>query len=224
MNIQEVELINVCILINLNIWLYIWYCHHKQHNLPPPKDFLCFLLSILIPACASSSLVFILMYSAYKLNKHDDNIQPWHTSFRICNQSVAPCPVLTVAFSPAYRFLKRQVRWSAIPIFFTVFQSLLWSTQSNFPGGSDGKASAYNPGDMGLIPGSRRSSGEGNGNPLLYLPGKSHGQRSLVDCSPWGHKESDTTEWLHSLCHTKALFFWWSNRCWPFDLWFVCLF
>ena len=31
----------------------------------------------------------------------------------------------------------------------------------------------------------------------VLLPGKSHGQRSLVGCSPWGHWESDTTEWLH---------------------------
>ena len=37
-----------------------------------------------------------------------------------------------------------------------------------FPDGSDGKASAYNAGDLGLIPGSERSSGEGNGNPLQY--------------------------------------------------------
>ena len=37
-----------------------------------------------------------------------------------------------------------------------------------FPGGSDGKASAYNAGDLGLIPGSGRSSGDGNGNPLQY--------------------------------------------------------
>ena len=37
-----------------------------------------------------------------------------------------------------------------------------------FPGGSDGKASAYNVGDLGSIPGSGRSSGEGNGNPLQY--------------------------------------------------------
>ena len=36
----------------------------------------------------------------------------------------------------------------------------------NFPGGSDGKASAYNVGDPGSIPGSGRSPGEGNGNPL----------------------------------------------------------
>ena len=37
-----------------------------------------------------------------------------------------------------------------------------------FPGGSDGKESACSAGDPGLIPGSRRSSGEGNGNPLQY--------------------------------------------------------
>ena len=40
--------------------------------------------------------------------------------------------------------------------------------KSSFPGGSDGKASAYNAGDLGSIPGSGRSSGEGNGNPLQY--------------------------------------------------------
>ena len=38
----------------------------------------------------------------------------------------------------------------------------------NFPGGSDGKASTRNEGDLGLIPGSGRSPGEGNGNPLQY--------------------------------------------------------
>jgi len=38
----------------------------------------------------------------------------------------------------------------------------------DFPGGSDNKASAYSAGDLGSIPGSGRSSGEGNGNPLQY--------------------------------------------------------
>ena len=38
----------------------------------------------------------------------------------------------------------------------------------DFPGGSDGKASAYNAGDPGLIPGSGRYPGKGNGNPLQY--------------------------------------------------------
>ena len=41
--------------------------------------------AILIPACASSSLVFLIMYSAYKLNKQGDNIQPWRTPFPIWN-------------------------------------------------------------------------------------------------------------------------------------------
>ena len=44
---------------------------------------LIFLLEILIPACASSSPAFLMMYTAYKLNKQGDNIQPWHTHFPI---------------------------------------------------------------------------------------------------------------------------------------------
>ena len=47
------------------------------------------------------------------------------------------------------------------------FKSLYIYT--DFPDGSDGKASAYNAGDPGSIPGLGRSSGEGNGNPLQYL-------------------------------------------------------
>ena len=65
---------------------------------------LIFLLSILIPACASSSPAFLMMYSAYKLNKQGDNIQPWRTPFPVWNQSVVPCPVLSIASWPAYRF------------------------------------------------------------------------------------------------------------------------
>ena len=42
------------------------------------------------------------------------------------------------------------------------------SKESDFPGGSDCKASAYNVGDLGLIPGLGRSSGEGNGTSLQY--------------------------------------------------------
>ena len=91
---------------------------------------LIFLPAILIPACASSTPAFLMMYSAYKLNKQGDNIQPWRTPFPIWNQSFVPCPVLTAASWPAYRFLKRQVRWSGIPISFRIFHSLLWSTQS----------------------------------------------------------------------------------------------
>ena len=56
---------------------------------------LIFLPAILIPACASTSLAFHMMYSAYKLNKQGDNIQLWRTPFPIWNQSVVLCPVLT---------------------------------------------------------------------------------------------------------------------------------
>ena len=92
---------------------------------------LIFLPAILIPACPSSSPAFLMMYSAYKLNKQGDNIQPWHTRFPILNQSVVSCLVLTVAYWPEYSFLRMQVRWSGIPISFRIFHSLLWSTQSN---------------------------------------------------------------------------------------------
>ena len=57
-------------------------------------------------------------------------IQPWCTPFPIWNQSDVPCPVLTVASWPAHRFLRRQVRWSGIPMSFRFFHSLLWYTQS----------------------------------------------------------------------------------------------
>ena len=90
---------------------------------------LIFLPAILIPACASSSPAFCVMYSAYKLNKQGDNIQTLCTPFLIWNQCVFLCPVLTVASWPVYRFLRRQVRWSVIPISLRIFHSLLWFTQ-----------------------------------------------------------------------------------------------
>ena len=73
---------------------------------------LIFLLAILIPAWWRSSLAFHMLHSAYKLNKQGDNIQPWRIPFPLWNQSVVPCPIQTVASWPAYRFLKRQFRWS----------------------------------------------------------------------------------------------------------------
>ena len=61
--------------------------------------------------------------------------------------------------------------------------------------------------NTGSIPGSGRSHGAGNGNPLQYSCLENpHGGRSLVGYGPWGSKESDTTERLHftSLCNFKA--------------------
>ena len=52
---------------------------------------LIFLQAVLIPACASSSPAFRMMFSAYELNKQGDNIQVWHIPFTIWNQSIVPC-------------------------------------------------------------------------------------------------------------------------------------
>ena len=76
-----------------------------------------------------------------------------------------------------------------------------------FPGGSESKESVCNVGDMGSIPGFGRSPGGGHGNPHpVFLPGESHGQRSLAGYSPWGHKESDTTERLSTAQDNSSLF------------------
>ena len=53
-------------------------------------------------------------------------------------------------------------------------------------------ASAGDGRGMGSIPGLGRSPGEGHGDPFLFLPGESHGERSLVSYSPWGREELDT--------------------------------
>ena len=64
-----------------------------------------------------------------------------------------------------------------------------------FPDVSDGKESACNQGDLGLILGLGRSPVGGHGNPLQYSWLENpQGQRSLTGYNPWGHKESDTTE------------------------------
>ena len=76
---------------------------------------LIFLLAILIPACVSTSLAFHMMHSAYKLNKQGDDIHPWCIPFPVWNQSIVPCPVLTVASWPAYRFLRKHVRCLVFP-------------------------------------------------------------------------------------------------------------
>ena len=67
------------------------------------------------------------------------------------------------------------------------------------PGGSDGKESTSNVGDLGSIPWVGKISWRRAWQPILvFLPGKPHGQRSLVVYSPRGGKESDTTERLTS--------------------------
>ena len=74
-----------------------------------------------------------------------------------------------------------------------------------FPGGSDGKESACNEEDLSWSPGLGRSPREGHGNPLQYTCLKNlHAQRSLVGYSPWGGKESDTTEQLSTFLGSES--------------------
>jgi len=71
-----------------------------------------------------------------------------------------------------------------------------------FPGGSDGKESICNVGDLGSIPGLGKSPWRRAWQPTpVFLPGEFHGQRSLAGYSPWGRKELDMTEQLSTAHH-----------------------
>ena len=83
--------------------------------------------------------------------------------------------------------------WLLLNFFF--FFLVGWS--EGFPGGSDGKESACNEGDLSSIPGLEDPLEKEMAPTSLLLSGKFHGRRSLVGHSPWGHKELDTTERLH---------------------------
>ena len=73
------------------------------------------------------------MYSACKLNKQNDNIQPWRRPFSVWNWSVVPCLVLNVASWPAYTFCRRQVKWKWSQ---SVMSNSLGSHDCSLPGSS----------------------------------------------------------------------------------------
>ena len=79
------------------------------------------------------------------------------------------------------------------------------------PGCSDGKESACNAGDQGPIPELGKIPWRRKWHPTpVFLPGKSYGWRSLAGYSPWGHKQSNTTERLAYLLgsHTSSPSMW----------------
>ena len=82
----------------------------------------------------------------------------------------------------------------------------LGSHSLGFPGDSDSKESTSNVGDLGSITGLGSSPGGRHGKPLQYSCLENpHGQRSLAGYSPWGRKESDTTEQLSIAQHSHPL-------------------
>ena len=112
------------------------------------------------------------------------SVQKWHNHFPSKTTSQTHMYLASFNFKETGKY-----RWD-------IWWASLYS--HGFPEGSDGKESACNVGDRGSIPKSGRSPSEGmKWKPTpVFLPGKSHGWRSLVGYSPWGGKESDRSEWL----------------------------
>ena len=152
--------------------------------------------------------------SAYKLNKQGDNMQPWRTPFTIWNQPVVPCPVLIIASWPAYRFLKRQVKWSGIPISFRIFHrncstKTLISTVYKAKYFSNILVTGWKSQIIGKDPDARKDWGQEEkrviGDEMVgwhhrlnrpvseQTPEGSEGQESLACFIPWGCNESKTT-------------------------------
>ena len=111
--------------------------------------------------------------------------------------------------------IQQNTEYSPVPTFefwvaLSSSQGILKEKTVNFSGGSDGKESTCNVGDLGLISGLGKSHerGHGHGHPLQYSCLENpHEQRSLVGYSPWGLKESNTTERLSTALLT----------CWCFE-------
>ena len=85
-------------------------------------------------------------------------------------------------------------RWT----FVSRVMSLLFNMLSDFPGGSDGKASVYNAGDPGLIPGSGGSPGEGNGSPLQCFCLENPMDRRALGATVHGTAKSRTQLSMHT--------------------------
>ena len=135
---------------------------------------LIFLLAVLFPAWASSSPVFHMMYSASKLNKQGDNIQPWCESV-CCSLSSSNCCLLT------YRQVSQEagkVVWNSLLVK-NVPQFVVIYTVKGFSVVNEVKVDSLE---------------KGMANHSRLLPAEFHGQRNLAGYSPWGWKDLDTKE------------------------------
>ena len=121
-----------------NFTILYWFCHistwirHRYTCVPHPEP------SSLLPPCTIP--LGRPSAPAPRIQYHASNLDWRFISYMIlymfqCHSpklSHPPCPVLTVASWPAYRFLKRHVRWSGIPISFRIFQFIVIHTVKGF--------------------------------------------------------------------------------------------
>ena len=162
---------------------------------------------LVIKCSHSGKLFFSLTAGANSTTTHQTSVNFMYTQQRCVHKGKFEISMQVVLFLATLTAVAKEDQW---PIFVFFSPGQQFSTGVNvcvvaaykgllymplgFPGGSVSKESACNTGDLGSIPRLGRSPGEGNGNPLQYSCLENpHGQRSLAGCSPWGHKESDTT-------------------------------
>ena len=98
-----------------SLWFFFAFCH--KGVVFAYLRLLIFLWAILIPACASSSLAFHMMYSAYKLSKQGVNIQTCCTPFSIWNQSIVPCLFSLLLFDHYIGFSEGRLGGLVFPLF-----------------------------------------------------------------------------------------------------------
>ena len=115
-----------------------------------------------------------------------------HSSILSCPYRLSQCTRLS---SLCYKATSHQLSVLHVVMYMFLPKWRNFSGEEDFPGGARGKEFPCNVGNLGSIPGLGRSPGEGNGNPLQYSGLENSMDRgSLAGYSPWGCKESDTTE------------------------------
>ena len=142
-------------------------------------------------------------------------------SFSYLEPVCCAMPVWTVASWPAYRFLKRQVRWSGIPISFRIFHSLLWSIQSKALSMKHAAAAAKS--FQLCLTLCDPTDGSPPGSPIPgILQARTLEWVAMSFSNVWKWKVKVNS--LISTCFSGILLlFIWSSKCWQFELWFLCL-
>ena len=101
---------------------------------------------------------------------------------------------------------ERSVRIQSYLCYLKSFRFVRLLVRLDFPGGSVVENPPASARDTGLIPESERSPAEGSGSPFrCSCLGISRGQRILVDCSPWGCKESDVSERMYTRVYQQII-------------------